>query len=69
MFDELNGLPVKFGEVFAQQSMKAIANTCQFHIGVAPGGQICFDVNGANPQLVAEGFTKFRDALKKVGLI
>lgn len=66
MFEDL---AKQFGEVFGQQSMKMIANTCQFHIGQAPDGRICFDVNGANPELVAKGYITFRDALKKVKLI
>jgi hypothetical protein len=69
MFDEIKGLPEKFGEVFAQQSMKMVANTCNFHIGVAHNGKVCYDVNGVNPELVAKGFVAFRDALKKVGMI
>ena len=69
MFEGLGDLPEKFGEVFAQQSMKMVANTCQFHIGVAPNGVVCYDVNGANPELVAKGFLAFRDALRKVKMI
>lgn len=69
MFDDLNKLPEKFGEVFAQQQMRVLANSCNFHIGTAQNGKVCFDVNGTNPELVAKGFVAFRDALKKVDLI
>lgn len=66
MFDDL---PKQFAEVFGQQSQKMMFNMVQFHIGTAPNGKVCFDVNGADPQKVAEGFAKFKEALKKVGLI
>ena len=66
MFDDL---AKQFGEVFGQQSQKMMFNMVQFHIGKAPGGEIVFDVNGADPQKVAEGYMRFSEALKKVGLI
>jgi hypothetical protein len=69
LFDDLEKLPEKFGEMFANKQIHVLSNTCNFHIGTAPNGKICFDVQGANPLKVAEGFQVFRDALKKVGLI
>lgn len=66
MFEDL---AEQFGKVFADKQMQVLVNTCNFHIGVAPNGKVCYDVNGANPQMVAEGFRRFQEALKKVKMI
>ena len=69
MFEEMNKMSETFGKVFADQSMKVLANTVNFHIGIAPNCRICYDVNGTNPQKVAEGFNIFEAALKRVGMV
>ena len=69
MFEDVKNLPEKFGEVFAQQQIKVLAHSLNFHIGTDPQGRVCIDVNGANPELVAKGFLTFREALKKVKVI
>ena len=65
----LDDLPQKFGDMFANKQLEILSRTCQFHIGCTPEGKVVFDVNGANPELVAKGFVAFREALKKVKLI
>lgn len=69
MFAELDKLSEKFGAVFADKQLQMLSSVVNFHIGKAPNGQVCYDVNGANAQKVAEGYKVFEAALKKVGMI